>query len=99
MEVKLVNRGTEGELILSGRLDTKNAEQAGELFLQVADRFKDITLNLKDLKYVSSAGLRAFKKLYMRVRSHGGELTTVNAAPYVAEVFEMTGFAEMLNLR
>ena len=99
MDIKLVNRGVEGELILSGRLDTKNAEEVANVFLQVADRFTNVTLNMQDLKYISSAGLRSLKKLYMKVRGNGGELTAINIAPYVAEVLEMTGFSEMLNIR
>lgn len=99
MDVKLVDRGIEGELLLSGRLDANNAEDACKLFLQVADRFKNVTLNLAELKYISSAGLRALKKLYIKVRGNGGELSMSNAAPYVMEVFEMTGFAEMFNLK
>ncbi len=99
MDIKLVNRGEEGELILSGRLDTKNADEVTNVFLQVADRFKNVTLNMQDLKYISSAGLRSLKKLYMKVRGNGGELAAKNIAPYVSEVLEMTGFAEMLNIK
>lgn len=99
MDIKLVNRGDTGELILAGRLDTKNADEVGNLFLQMADRFTNLTLNMQDLKYVSSAGLRVIKKLYMKVRGKGGDLSCINVAPYVSEVFEMTGFAEMLNIR
>ncbi|SCW47565.1 STAS domain-containing protein [Lachnospiraceae bacterium C10] len=99
MDVKLVDRGTEGELILSGRLETKNAAEAEELFLQMADRFRDITFNLKDLKYISSAGLRTLKKLYMKVRQNGGELSATNVSDYVGEVFEMTGFAGIINIK
>ena len=99
MNVKLVNRGNEGELILDGRLETKNAQEAEELFLKVADRFTDITLNMQDLKYISSAGLRVLKKLYMKVHGNGGELSCTNVNEYVGEVFEMTGFAGILNIR
>ena len=99
MDIKLVNRGEEGELILAGRLDTKNSDEVANLFLQTADRFRNVTLNMMELKYVSSAGLRAIKKLYMKVRNNGGELSVTNVAPYVEEVFEMTGFAEMLNTK
>ncbi|MBQ6674751.1 MAG: STAS domain-containing protein [Ruminococcus sp.] len=99
MDIKLVNRGEEGELILSGRLDTKNADEVTNVFLQVADRFKNVTLNMQDLKYISSAGLRSLKKLYMKVRGNGGELAAKNIAPYVSEVLEMTGFSEMLNIK
>lgn len=99
MDVKLVDRGNEGELLLAGRLETTNANEAEELFLQLADRFQDITLNMKDLKYISSAGLRVLKKLYMKVRSNNGELSVSNVSEYVMEVFEMTGFASILNIK
>lgn len=99
MDVKLVDRGEEGELILSGRLETTNADEAEELFLKMADRFKSITLNMRDLKYISSAGLRVLKKLYMKVRGNGGELSVTNVSEYVNEVFEMTGFAGILNIK
>ena len=98
MDVKLISRGDTGELLLAGRIDAKNAEEVSGLFLQIADRFKNVTLNMKELRYISSAGLRALKKLYVKVRSNGGELRVTNPAPYVAEVFEMTGFSEMLNI-
>ena len=99
MDIKLVDRGKEGELILSGRLDSKNAEEVSKVFLQVADRFQNVTLNMRELRYISSAGLRSLKKLYMKVRGNGGELAVSNLAPYVEEVFEMTGFAEMFEIK
>ena len=99
MDIKLVNRGTEGELLLSGRIDSTNAEEVGVLFLQVADRFNNITLNMKDLAYISSAGLRSVMKLYIKLRNQGGELSATNVSPYVAEVFEMTGFTGMLRIK
>lgn len=99
MDVKLVDRGQEGELILSGKLDASSAGAAEELFLKMADRFTDITLNMNDLKYVSSAGLRVLKKLYLKVRENGGELSASNVSAYVMEVFEMVGFASILNFK
>jgi anti-sigma B factor antagonist len=95
MDIKLVNRGTEGELILSGRLDAKNAADVGNVFLQVADRFQNITLNMRELRYISSGGIRILRKLYIKVRNNGGTLVLTNLAPYVEEVLEMTGLAEM----
>lgn len=96
MDVKLVDRGDEGELIVSGRLETQNAGEAEELFLQLAERFPNITLNMRDLSYISSAGLRVLKKLYMKVRTNGGTLAATNVSEYVSEVFEMTGFSSLL---
>ena len=99
MDIKLVDRGDTGELLLSGRLDATNFKEVEVLFMQMADRFVNLTLDMKDLKFVSSAGLRSLLKLYMKIHAKGGELRAVNAAPHIIEVFEMTGFAEMLNIR
>ena len=54
---------------------------------------------MRDLKYISSAGLRILKKLYIKVRGNNGSLVLTNLAPYVEEVLEMTGFAEMFEIR
>ena len=99
MDVKLVNRGDDGELLLSGDLDTKTAKDAEALFLQMADRFTNITLNMKDLQYVSSAGLRSIRNLYMKLVKKGGKLMVTNVNENVLEVFEMTGLAGLLNIR
>ena len=99
MDIKLIDRGDMGELILTGRLETKNADEVCELFLKLADRFKDLTLNMQGLKYISSAGLRVLKKTYMKLHGNGGELFLTNVPPYVQEVLEMTGFAEILNVK
>lgn len=99
MEVKLVNKGTDGELILAGDLDTRTAKDADQLFAQMADRFTNITLNMKDLVYVSSAGLRTIRNLYILLYKKGGKLAVINVNDNVMEVFEMTGLAGLLNIR
>ena len=99
MDVKLVDRGTEGELLMSGDLDTRTSRDADALFTQMADRFTNITLNMKDLEYVSSAGLRAIRNLYIKINQNSGKLTITTVNENVMEVFEMTGLAGLLNIR
>ena len=72
MTVKLINRGTEGELLLEGRLDAVTSPEAEELFLQMVERFEKLTLNMEQLQYISSAGLRVLKKTYMAKRTYEG---------------------------
>ncbi len=98
MDIKLIDKGNEGELILSGKVDAKNAEEFGNILIKMADRFKDLTLNMQDLRYISSAGLRSIQLAYMKIHSNRGELTAKNVNKYIMEVFELTGFAEILNL-
>ena len=96
MNIKLINRGQEGELVLEGRLDTLTAPEAEEVFNQTAERFDKVILNMRDLEYVSSAGLRTLKRLHMAMKKKNGNLVLTNVRKMVMEVFEMTGFAGLL---
>ena len=97
MNLKLINRGQEGELVLEGRLDTLTAPEAEEVFNQMAERFEKIVLNMAGVEYVSSAGLRTLKRLHMAMKKKNGSLVLTNVRKMVMEVFEMTGFAGLLN--
>ena len=97
MTINLVNRGTEGELLMEGRLDSVTAPEAEAIFEQVAERFDRIVLNFTNLQYVSSAGLRVLKKLHMTMRRKNGDLVLTHVGKLVMEVFEMTGFAGLLH--
>ena len=96
MHIKLINRGEEGELLLEGRLDSTTAPDVEQIALQTAERFDTLILNMAQLEYISSAGLRVLKLLYMALRKKNGELQIRNANKLVMEVFEMTGFAGLL---
>ena len=99
MNIKLINRETEGELILEGRLDSNTSPEAGKVFENVAGRFEKVTLNMEKLEYVSSAGLRIIKMLYVTMNKKGGSMEITKVAPGVMEVFEMTGFAGFLKIK
>lgn len=96
MNMKLINRGEEAELILEGRLDTYSAPEAEPIFQDAAARFERIVLNMKGLEYVSSSGLRIIKNLHIAMRKRGGTLVLTNVTKMVMEVFEMTGFSGLL---
>ena len=98
MTIKLINRDTEGELLLEGRLDSAAAQDTAEIFQSQAERFDRLILNMARLEYVSSAGLRIIKLLHMQMRRKDGELIVKNVNSMVMEVFEMTGFAGLLRI-
>ena len=98
MTIKLINRDTEGELLLSGRLDSSSTEETGAIFRAQGERFDRLILNMAKLEYVSSAGLRIIKLLHMQMRQKDGELILKNVNSMVMEVFEMTGFAGLLKI-
>ena len=98
MTIKLINRGTEGELLLDGRLDAVTSTEAEEIFLQMTERFDKLTLNMEKLQYISSAGLRVLKKTYMATVKKNGALELSHVNKLVMEVLEMTGFAGLLKI-
>lgn len=99
MNIKLINRGTEGELLLEGRLDTNTAPDTEAIFDQMVQRFDRVILNFEKLDYLSSAGLRVLKQFHIKMAKKGGELVLKNVNKMVMEVFEMTGFAGLLNFQ
>ena len=97
LNMKLVNRGEEAEIYMAGRLDVQPSVEAESYFEQVSDRFDHLILNMEDLAYISSAGLRILKRTHIKLNKKGGLLSIRNVNDNIMEVFEITGFAGVLN--
>lgn len=82
---------------LSGRIDSGNAAMVEKEIMEVAssNSGKDIIIDMADLEYVSSAGLRALLKLSKQT----SKLSLIELSPEVYEIFEMTGFVTVLDVR
>lgn len=99
MTIKLIKRPPDGaELRIDGKLDTSTAPAAEEAFLKIASEYRELELNLAELAYVSSAGLRVLLTLQKQMLRSGGSLTLSHMTPAVVEIFEMTGFSDILNI-
>ena len=84
-------------IIVSGRLDTQTApELENELDASIAG-IKELTFDMTNLEYVSSAGLRVILKAQKTMNSQGSmKLTGVNDS--IMEVFDITGFLDILTI-
>ena len=98
MKMKLVNRGDSADILLIGKLDVAAAPDAEKALLEAASRFNSVTLDLAQLEYISSAGLRAIKSFYVAIRQKGGQYAVKNVTRPIMEVFEATGFVRLLKL-
>ena len=88
---------TDGELttvFLAGRIDSANAAEAEAAVAETAAGAKALRLDAADLAYVSSAGLRVI----LRLKKARPELSIVNVCPELYEIFDMTGFTEMMDI-
>ena len=91
--VEVVN--TTANLKVEGRLDTITAPELEKSINEV--EAKEIVLDLENLEYISSAGLRVLLSAHKKFVKLNG-MKVVNVKPDVMEIFEMTGFADILNI-
>ena len=83
-------------IALEGRIDASNAAQAEEKIFGIKNENpgKHTVVDADNLEYISSAGLRVILKL----RKEEPKLAIINVAPDVYEVFDMTGFTDMVTV-
>ena len=82
---------------VSGRLDTTTAPELESSLQESLDGVTDLTLDFTDLEYISSAGLRIILAV-QKIMNKQGSMKIINANEMVMEIFEVTGFSEILNI-
>ena len=82
-------------LKIEGRLDTTTAPVLEQTIQEEADAVKDLILDMEKLNYISSAGLRVLLATQKKMNKIC-TLRLINVCDAVMEVFEMTGFADIL---
>lgn len=88
--------GTKLTVTVDGNLDTVTAPQLeNELKL---DAVTDLTFDISNVVYVSSAGLRVFLTAYKSMTAKKGTMTIKGTQPAVLEVFKLTGFSTIFTL-
>ena len=83
-------------IALEGRIDASNAAKAEEMIFDIKkeQEGKHTVMDAEGLEYISSAGLRVI----LRLRKEEPQLAIINVAPEVYEVFDMTGFTDMVTI-
>lgn len=95
MQMNLIKRGTEGELQMIGYIDAGNAAEVDEIIMDLTKQFDTLILDMEKLEYVSSAGLRVFRRAYKEMRAKQGTLEAKNVGKSVMEVLEITGLTRL----
>ena len=97
----IINRKKEqASLVISpvGRLDTSTAPELEKEIDTSLKGIKKLVLDLKDVVYVSSAGLRVILKAQKTMQSDG-DMTVTGVNSSVMEVFDITGFSDILTIK
>ena len=94
--IKNVN-GSSMEVVLEGRLDTATSPELESALKDSLDDITDLTFNMEKLEYISSSGLRALLAT-QKTMNKKGNMKIVNANEMIMEIFDVTGFVDILTI-
>lgn len=95
MEIKITKEENKVFVAPEGTIDTETAPKLGEALLSLDYSDLDLTIDFKNVKYITSAGLRVL--LVARKKLADDTMRLINVSDEIADVFEMTGFSSFLN--
>ena len=95
MTIEIKKTETAAVLEVSGRLDTSTAPVLEKTISEDISEKTSLTLDLKGLEYISSAGLRVLLTAQKRMQKLGS-MKLIHVCEEVMDVLEMTGFADIL---
>ena len=98
METREVNENGKLVLFVSGEIDGTNVDSFEEQLNAFADKTDNVTLNLSELEYVSSTGLRVFLTMQKKAKQKGHKMELVHVNEEVMDIFTVTGFVKILNI-
>ena len=95
MTIEIKKNAAETIIEIVGRLDTITAPSLDKTINEDIGDTKELVLDMKGLEYISSAGLRVLLSAQKKMQK-SGSMKVINVCEEVMEVFEMTGFADIL---
>ena len=99
MNVTINKQDEKTYVVLEGRIDSTNADQFQKDIASLREGDNpDIDLDCTDMTYTSSQGLRVFLLLQKSITSRNGKMVMRNMDPRVKEVFDITGFSNIITI-
>jgi len=95
-----ITKNTENNALtmaLEGRLDTTTAPQLEAALQDEYDGLTALTLDMEKLEYISSAGLRVLLSAQKKMNAQG-EMKIIHVGETIMEIFEVTGFSDILTI-
>lgn len=95
MNVERILNGSTLTVVVNGKVDTSTAPELEQGIKPYLDGVTDLILDFTGVNYISSAGLRILLSL-QKTMSKQGKLKIIGVCDVVAEIFEVTGFCDIL---
>ena len=97
MTIQTFEDGGKATLALEGRLDVKSAPQLQTELQKVLHHTTELVFDMQGVNYISSSGFRVLL-LAQKQMNRQGKMTVTNVGDAIMEVFEVTGFADILTI-
>lgn len=97
MTIDKRKNGTEMLMVISGRMDTSTSPQFESEIKESLENIENLILDFENLEYISSAGLRVILAA-QKIMNKQGKMVIRNVNEVVSEVFEITGFVDILTI-
>ena len=98
MQAEVLKNDTTLTVRPEGRVDTVTAPELDSRIRAEADGITALILDLEHVEYVSSSGLRVILTWNQEMEGRGGSMKLLHVNDYIKEVFELTGFLEILTI-
>ncbi len=98
MTITPIKEGTALTMKLEGRLDTITAPDLETELKYGLNGIETLVFDLSALDYISSAGLRVLLSAQKRMNGQGGTMKITGASEIILEIFEVTGFCDILTI-
>ena len=95
MDINLLKENESLKVSVKGRLDTNTSPLLEKVVNEIDETTKDLIIDMEGLEYVSSAGLRVLLAAQKKMNKVG-TMKVINVCDAIMEVFEITGFADIL---
>lgn len=97
LNISKESNATSLTVILEGRLDTTTAPDLEKELKDSLDDVTELIMDFEKLEYISSAGLRVLLSA-QKIMSRQGEMKLIHVSDTIMEIFEVTGFVDILTI-
>ena len=97
MTINKTANGSALTIAVGGRLETTTAPELDAVVKNELDGVTDLVFDFSDLDYVSSAGLRVLLTAQKKMNAQGS-MKVINVNEIISEIFDVTGFSDILTI-
>ncbi len=98
MKIEMSKNDSTLTVTLEGRLDTTTSPELEKSLQENLNGVQEVIMDFAGIEYISSAGLRVLLSVQKRMNAAGGSMKLLHVNDSVMEVFDITGFADILTI-